>query len=741
MQSSLRQIGRHARPIVSHASTSRFTLETRRHASFFNPLNWVKDKLVPAVREKPAKEDIDAGKKQAVAEGKQSVFEAAAAPVPRQPEEITEAGAPEKKAVARPKAIYAFTKKAKPKPTSHKYSTANFKISHRKLNMLGRQIAGKPIDHAILQMQFSEKRASTRIMNMLATARDHAVRYKRLDEPKLIVAESWVSKGPNRGKRLEPRGRGHTGVQRHPNSKLTVILKEGKTVEEKKKEDRERRIRKILYISHPATMHWRTLPIVLLGLVASSLAGPSQSFENTAVVRAVELGGAVVHVTTTYAIKATKPNAKIYTIALGLEEKERTSWLDVRVKGKQESLPTSGHKLDSSRNYHLIDVTLEKPLALNSTLNLVVESHQTHATVPWPAEASQKEDQALKYKTDLFILSPYHTAVQRTKIKALTPRIISYTTPKGVEVFTSDEPATKQGAAVTFGPFNGIPPSANQKFIEEYQQPIIMHYYHEQPVLEISKLTRSAEISHWGNNLNIQDDITLHNAGPVLKGHFSRLEHQSQTFYKRPAPQTLPALTLHLPAGISNTYYYDLIGNVSTSRLRVAPPVPKGSRSNRFSVLELRPRYPILGGWNYSFTLGWDAPLSDSAAYDKSTGKYIVEVPIMTGIPGAVVSSAKVSVILPEGATDVSFTTPFPAISNTLTTHTTYLDSIGRPKLTFDYKDLTINQAQKIYVSYSVPLSAHLRKPFVVGTAFFSLFALAIIGRRINLTINKQKTL
>jgi len=53
--------------------------------------------------------------------------------------------------------------------------------------MLGRQIAGKPIDYAILQMQFSEKRASTRLMNMLATARDHAARYKNLQQNKLIV--------------------------------------------------------------------------------------------------------------------------------------------------------------------------------------------------------------------------------------------------------------------------------------------------------------------------------------------------------------------------------------------------------------------------------------------------------------------------------------------------------------------------------------------------------------------------
>jgi large subunit ribosomal protein L22 len=55
--------------------------------------------------------------------------------------------------------------------------------------MLGRQISGKPIDYAILQMQFSEKRASTRIMNMLATARDHAARYKKLEQGKLVIGK------------------------------------------------------------------------------------------------------------------------------------------------------------------------------------------------------------------------------------------------------------------------------------------------------------------------------------------------------------------------------------------------------------------------------------------------------------------------------------------------------------------------------------------------------------------------
>jgi len=124
-----------------------------------------------------------------------------------------------------------------------------------------------------------------------------------------------------------------------------------------------------------------------------------------------------------------------------------------------------------------------------------------------------------------------------------------------------------------------------------------------------------------------------------------------QAFYKRPAPHVLPALNLHLPSGIRSAYYYDTIGNVSTSKLRVVPSVPKNRQGTQYSLLEFKPRYPILGGWNYSFTLGWDTPLEDSASYDKTTGRYIVEVPIMTPILGAVVNEEELTVIFPEGAT------------------------------------------------------------------------------------------
>lgn len=45
---------------------------------------------------------------------------------------------------------------------------------------------------------------------------------------------------------MEPRGRGHYGIRTHPNSKLTVILKEGKTIEQQKSEERARKLKKIV---------------------------------------------------------------------------------------------------------------------------------------------------------------------------------------------------------------------------------------------------------------------------------------------------------------------------------------------------------------------------------------------------------------------------------------------------------------------------------------------------------------
>ncbi|KAI0322442.1 Ribophorin I [Amylostereum chailletii] len=242
---------------------------------------------------------------------------------------------------------------------------------------------------------------------------------------------------------------------------------------------------------------------------------------------------------------------------------------------------------------------------------------------------------------------------------------------------------------------------------------------------------------HWGANLNIENNMVLHNAGPKLKGHFSRLDHQGQAFYGRLAPHILPALSMHLPPGAHSTYFTDLNGNVSTSRFRPAPSVPKASKGNQYSYLELRPRFPLMGGWNYTFTLGWDSPLKDSAGYDAATGEYVVGIPVHTAIPGAVVDDATVKLILPEGATHVQVYLPFDPLSEEKSTHITYLDTTGRPAVTYKFKNLTDRHTGLIYVKYQLPLSAHLAKPKAVALAFSTLFALTFLLRRIDFRLVK----
>lgn len=56
----------------------------------------------------------------------------------------------------------------------------------------------------------------------------------------------------------------------------------------------------------------------------------------------------------------------------------------------------------------------------------------------------------------------------------------------------------------------------------------------------------------------------------------------------------------HLPAGAHSIYFKDAIGNISTSQVRV------GVQSTE---VILTPRYPLYGGWQAEFILGYSLNL------------------------------------------------------------------------------------------------------------------------------------
>ncbi|KZV61010.1 ribosomal protein L22 [Peniophora sp. CONT] len=218
------------------ASSSRVFVEARRQYAA-GPLGWIGEAFSPNVRKKQSEEEKEAARRKQAQKGTGGLLD------PALVEPVKKSKAP---AVAKSATDAKAAKKAKEGPSdgSHKYSTTNFKHSHRKLNKLGNQIAGKPIDLAIVQMQFSEKRNSKRIKSMLATAKQHAT-MKGLDPERLLVSEAWVNKGPILSRYRRYRSRSRWSIGKRPAARMHVVLKEGKTREELIKELRERRLSKI----------------------------------------------------------------------------------------------------------------------------------------------------------------------------------------------------------------------------------------------------------------------------------------------------------------------------------------------------------------------------------------------------------------------------------------------------------------------------------------------------------------
>lgn len=121
------------------------------------------------------------------------------------------------------------------KDPEHKYSTSRFRYSPRKLKMLADQISGKPIDFAIIQMQFSSKRVARKIKSTLCLARDHAISAKGMDRSRIIVSEAWVGKG-RKFKTPECKARMRMAIRESLQSHMTIVLRHGKTREQEMKE-------------------------------------------------------------------------------------------------------------------------------------------------------------------------------------------------------------------------------------------------------------------------------------------------------------------------------------------------------------------------------------------------------------------------------------------------------------------------------------------------------------------------
>ncbi|KAI8623110.1 ribosomal protein L22/L17 [Xylariaceae sp. FL1651] len=128
--------------------------------------------------------------------------------------------------------------------------------STKKLVMLSHQIVGKTVDEAITQMRFSKKKMAREVKYQLEEARDMAIASRGMglgahngevlakprkiqtkdgkaievrDPTQLYVDQSWVTKGPYRGARIQYHARGRMSMMWRPTTRISIVLKEEKT--------------------------------------------------------------------------------------------------------------------------------------------------------------------------------------------------------------------------------------------------------------------------------------------------------------------------------------------------------------------------------------------------------------------------------------------------------------------------------------------------------------------------------
>jgi len=85
---------------------------------------------------------------------------------------------------------------------------------------------------------------------------------------------------------------------------------------------------------------WCILTTILFTFLSLTTTCNAQGavFENTAIVRTAELGGSIVHVTTTYAIRSLVTGQSTYTITFPRRERDASSFLEVKIKGQKDPL-------------------------------------------------------------------------------------------------------------------------------------------------------------------------------------------------------------------------------------------------------------------------------------------------------------------------------------------------------------------------------------------------------------------
>ncbi|KAM3877906.1 dolichyl-diphosphooligosaccharide--protein glycosyltransferase subunit 1 [Diretmus argenteus] len=398
-----------------------------------------------------------------------------------------------------------------------------------------------------------------------------------------------------------------------------------------------------------------------------------------------------------------------FTLAVEPDLAQHLAYVGVSVKGDEEEDGILELKQITIQGQSgtFFKVQLPSSLAGGAKLRVKAEMVLSHVLKPFPTLITQAERQLVVFQGNHYLYSPYPTRSQSTRVRLAS---------KTVESYTKLGNPSKNDEVIEYGPFRDVAPFS--------EDALKIHYENNSPFLTISSITRTIEVSHWGN-IAVEETIDLRHTGASLKGPFSRYDYQRQSDSGISSVKSFKTI---LPASAQDVYYRDEIGNISTSHLQILEDSVE---------VEVRPRFPLFGGWKTHYIIGYNLP---SYEYLYTLGdQYALKMRLVDHVyDDQVIDSLTIKLILPEGARNIHVDTPYQIDRMPDQLHYTYLDTFGRPVLVATKNNLVEQHIQDVVVHYTFNKILMLQEPLLVVGAFYILFFTVIIYVRLDFAITKD---
>lgn len=447
----------------------------------------------------------------------------------------------------------------------------------------------------------------------------------------------------------------------------------------------------------------------VIGLL--NAADESSTLKNTQVKRSVDLSSSVVEIKNVITIENTSgANVKSYTYVIEPSHAKNVAFIGAKLADASDDkgvLKVTELSQDSTKGA-TYKIDLSSDLAPGKQVTIEVVVALPNLLRPYPTEITQQEKQLVVFDGNVYYYSVYATQKQTTVVHLDSERVESYTQVK---------PTSKSETTITYGPYENVKPLT--------QEELRVHAENNAAFLTIEQLERLIEVSHWGN-IAVEETMDVLHTGAKLVGSFSRFEYMR----RQGGASSVKAFKMLLPPGSSGVYYRDEIGNISTSNLRLPPKAKK----NDPVELELRPRFPLFGGWKTRYTIGYNLPVYQYL-FNKGN-QFVLKMKLLDHLmDDQYIENADIRIILPEHSTNIEFVAPYSVERKKNELHYTYLDTTGRPVVVINKKNAVDNHIQDFQIKYTYNKNVLISKPLLLVAAFFIVFLVVIFIVRVDFSI------